>query len=96
MTARSPVGPGRPRGNYTQARRLLELYDRLHRGRTLISKELADELGVDERTLQRDRKLLSEVLGARVEQVGETGESGSGIRLATQQRTPDIFRRLGV
>jgi predicted DNA-binding transcriptional regulator YafY len=46
---------GRPSGEYSQAMRLIELDDRANRGEVLLpSSDLADTLGIDLRTLQRD------------------------------------------
>jgi len=53
---------GRPAAKYSQAVRLLELYDRANRGEILRpSGALADSLCVDKRTLQRDLALLRDI-----------------------------------
>jgi len=50
---------GRPGAEYSQAIRLIELYDRANRGEVLSpSNDLADSLGIDLRTLQRDLAVL--------------------------------------
>jgi len=57
----------RPRGRYTQPRRLLQLYDRLHHGQRIHPTRLAEEQGVSRRTLERDLVVLGDVLGLRLE-----------------------------
>jgi hypothetical protein len=57
----------RPRGRYTQPRRLLQLYDRLHLGQRIHPTRLAEDLGVSRRTLERDLSVLGDVLGYRLE-----------------------------
>ena len=65
---RSKARPAhRPRGRYTQPRRLLQLYDRLHHGQRIHPTRLAEELGVSRRTLERDLVVLREVLDHRLE-----------------------------
>ncbi len=61
--------PTRPKGQYRQAQRLLDLYDRLHRGEWVKPAETAATLGVDARTLYRDLAVLRDALGARLERV---------------------------
>ncbi len=65
----------RPTGRYTQARRLVELYDRLHLGGTLHAGGLAEEFGLSRRTIERDLAVLREVLGPRLtyEERGQPG-----------------------
>lgn len=74
---------GRPASKYSQSYRLLDLYDRLHRGETLRASAVAQALGMDKRTLQRDFAVLRELLGARIEQVDEPE---AGLRLARERR----------
>lgn len=74
---------GRPPSKYSQSHRVLELYDRLHRGETLRASAVARGLGVDKRTLQRDFTVLREVLGARLEQVEDPE---TGLRLVRERR----------
>ncbi len=57
---------GRPNGQYTQAKRLLALYDRLHRGERLRPDDVCGDLGVDRRTVFRDLQVLRDVLGDRL------------------------------
>jgi len=53
---------GRPAAKYSQAVRLLNLYDRANRGEILRpSDALADSLCIDKRTLQRDLAILREI-----------------------------------
>ncbi len=63
--------PTRPKGEYTQSVRLLELYDRLHRGESLRPEETARSLGVHRRTVYRDLAVLSRVLADRLERLEE-------------------------
>jgi predicted DNA-binding transcriptional regulator YafY len=64
---------GRPRVEYSQAMRLIELYDRANRGEVLLpSSDLADTLGIDLRTLQRDVAALRN-LGKLVQADGPRG-----------------------
>lgn len=53
---------GRPRSQYSQATRVLELYIRLMRGETLLAGAIAEEYGLNRRTLLRDIGLLRDVL----------------------------------
>ncbi|MEZ4266747.1 MAG: WYL domain-containing protein [Myxococcota bacterium] len=62
---------------------MLELYDRLHRGQTIRASTIAEAMGVDRRTLQRDLAVLREVLGPRLEDVEQPE---IGWRLAHSQR----------
>lgn len=63
MSRTARRGPGKPKGSYTQARRLIELYDRVCRGETLRAERLAEELGVARRTIERDVAILEEMFG---------------------------------
>lgn len=60
---------GRPAAEYSQAARVIELYDRLHRGETLHVGSLARELRLSPRTLQRDLAVLRESLGLALDEV---------------------------
>jgi hypothetical protein len=53
---------GRPNEKYSQAERVLGLYDRLHRHEVLYADTLAHEIGVNKRTLLRDIVVLRERL----------------------------------
>ena len=65
-------GPKRPKGKYRQALRLVDLYDRLHRGGAFRPDEAAASLGVTPRTLYRDLERLREVLDDRLERIEES------------------------
>jgi len=54
---------GRPARKYSQAERLIRLYDKLRWGGRLNPGEEAGEQGVDRRTIQRDFKALLRALG---------------------------------
>ncbi len=58
--------PGRPAKAYSQAHRLVELYDLLHRGGRIHAASIAAERGVSRRTIERDVRVLEEVLGGRL------------------------------
>jgi predicted DNA-binding transcriptional regulator YafY len=60
---------GRPKGSYRQAQRLIDLYDRMIRGQTLQAAQLATDLNLHVRSVQRDLAILHEVLEDRVERV---------------------------
>lgn len=80
---------GRPASEYSQAARVVELYDRLNRGATLHVSSLARELRLSSRTLQRDLAVLREVLGPALEAV-ELPEPG--VRLVNRQRYRSITK----
>lgn len=52
---------------YSQAHRVLELYDRLRGGGVVVAKREAIEFQTSRRTLERDINVLREVLGGRLE-----------------------------
>lgn len=60
MTTRST--PGRPSERYSQAARVLRLYDHLHKNGHLQPTRVAEAHNVSRRTIERDIALLSEVL----------------------------------
>ncbi len=69
----NPRKRGRPNAEYSQATRLIELYDRANRGEVLRpSNDLAETLGVDTRTLQRDVAVLRD-MGKLVQADGPRG-----------------------
>jgi proteasome accessory factor B len=80
---------GRPSSEYSQAARVVALYDRLHRGQTLSVRELAEALRVSPRTLQRDLAVLREVLGR---ELAESETQEPGVRLANRRRLKDITK----
>ena len=61
----------KPKGTYSQARRLLELYNRLFRKDLIRPREAAELLGVSRRTVERDMAVLREVLGEKLVFEGE-------------------------
>lgn len=68
VSAMVTVGAFRkPKGRYTQARRLIELYDRLHRGGVVQPATLAAEIGVAKRTVERDIEILRESFEGKLE-----------------------------
>jgi predicted DNA-binding transcriptional regulator YafY len=73
MTAQRTGRPGRNRGSYTQAERVMALYDGLLQGRTVRVAAAAEELGASERQIQRDLALVRTRLGERLEQRGDGG-----------------------
>jgi predicted DNA-binding transcriptional regulator YafY len=73
ITPQRPRRPGRKRGSYTQAERVIALYDGLFQGRTVRIAVAAEELGASERQIQRDLALLRERLGERLEQRPDGG-----------------------
>ncbi len=64
--ARDSGGRARPAGAYTQARRLMVLYDRLMTGGIVHAPREAAALGVSRRTVERDLAVLQDVLGPRL------------------------------
>lgn len=80
---------GRPAAEYSQAARLFELYDRLHRGSTLRAADLARELNLSQRTVQRDLAVLREVLGQSLQTVEQPEP---GVRLSSRQRYRNITK----
>jgi predicted DNA-binding transcriptional regulator YafY len=58
----SESSPGRPKKTYSQAHRILVLYDMLQDGAHLRAKHTAETFGVSRRTLERDINILREVL----------------------------------
>ena len=75
-TSPLPKGPGRPAKTYSQAHRLIALYDALHKNGRLRLQDVADDYHVSLRTLQRDLALLQEVLPGLVRDEGsKTGGS---------------------
>ncbi len=57
---------GRPKKNYSQAERLLEIYDMLWRGTSIRAVELAEIFGLSRRSCERDLAVLKSVLGLRL------------------------------
>lgn len=85
---------GRPGAEYSQAMRLIELYDRSNRGEVLVpSSELADSLGIDRRTLQRDLAALGS-LGKLVR--GGGPRSGWQVPGAGRNWGASVWQVLGV
>jgi predicted DNA-binding transcriptional regulator YafY len=62
VTTTDTTKPGRPAKTYSQAHRLLILYDMLNDGAHLRAKHTAEKFGVSRRTLERDISVLREVL----------------------------------
>jgi predicted DNA-binding transcriptional regulator YafY len=62
---------GRPPKDYSQAARVLELYERLHRGDVVRAVSVAADLKVGRRTIERDLSLLHELRDLRLERVDE-------------------------
>ena len=60
---------GRPAARYSQAERVLALYDRLHRGEAIYADTLAIELRVNKRTLLRDIAVLRDMVDGGLEPV---------------------------
>lgn len=68
MTPKTPrKRVGRPAREYSQARRLLELYDMLQYGHSVKAAKEAPTFGTTERTIERDINCLREVLRGRLE-----------------------------
>lgn len=63
----------RPAKKYSQALRLLSIYDRLHDGERLRADEIAPDFDVSNRTIERDIAELRNVLGARIDSREEGG-----------------------
>jgi proteasome accessory factor B len=61
-TKHAPRKRARPTGDYSQPRRLVHLFELLHRGDVITPERTARKLGVTVRTLQRDLVVLDEVL----------------------------------
>lgn len=59
---KSPKRAGRPAKAYSQAERLLRLYDKLCRGGEVLPRAESRKQGVDRRTIQRDIRALTNVL----------------------------------
>ena len=76
-TSPLPKPRGRPPKTYSQARRLIGLYDALRRGGRLRLQEVADELGLGIRTLQRDVVVLQDLLKGLIRH--DASESGGGV-----------------
>lgn len=76
-TSPPPKLRGRPAKTYSQARRLIGLYDALRRGGRLRLQEVADELGLGIRTLQRDVVVLQDLLDGLIRH--DASESGGGV-----------------
>lgn len=68
MVARRRSGPGRKRGAYTQAERVLRLHAALLDGRIVRVAEFAEELGISVRQVQRDLATVRGHLGERLAQ----------------------------
>jgi predicted DNA-binding transcriptional regulator YafY len=68
MTRQRQPGPGRKRGAYSQAERVLRLHASLLDGRIVRVAEAADELGVSVRQVQRDLAVVRGHLGDRLAQ----------------------------
>jgi predicted DNA-binding transcriptional regulator YafY len=60
------VQMGRPKKNYSQAERLLRIYDMLWRGASIRAVELAEIFGLSRRSCERDLAVLKSVLGLRL------------------------------
>jgi len=60
--------PGRKKGAYSQAERVIALYDALQDGATVRVDVVAEELGVSTRQIQRDLTVLKGRLGSRLAQ----------------------------
>ena len=71
------------KGRYPQARRLLKLYDRIFRREVISPRDLAPELGVSRRTVERDFEILRDVLDERLQAVEEPER---GFKLVGQAR----------
>jgi proteasome accessory factor B len=76
-TSPPPNPRGRPPETYSQARRLIGLYDALRRGGRLRLQEVADKYGVGIRTLQRDVAVLQDLLDGLIRH--DASESGGGV-----------------
>ncbi len=63
----------RPQRKYSQAERVVALYDMLHRGAALRPERDGEQFGVGRRTLERDLAVLGGILGPRLERVEEPG-----------------------
>lgn len=68
MVAKRRPGPGRKRGAYSQAERVLRLHGALLDGRIVRVPDFADELGVSARQVQRDLAVVRGHLGDRLAQ----------------------------
>jgi predicted DNA-binding transcriptional regulator YafY len=68
MAARRRSGPGRKRGAYTQAERILRLYEGLLAGRIVRVPEFAEDLGISSRQVQRDLAVVRGHLGEKLAQ----------------------------
>ncbi|MDB4931030.1 MAG: helix-turn-helix type 11 domain protein [Myxococcaceae bacterium] len=68
MPVRRRSGPGRKRGAYSQAERILRLYAALLEGRIVRVAEFAEELGISARQVQRDLAVVRGHLGERLAQ----------------------------
>lgn len=68
MATRRRAGPGRKRGAYGQAERVLRLHSALLDGRIVRVPEVAEELGISTRQLQRDMAVVRAHLGERLAQ----------------------------
>ena len=63
----------RPAKKYSQAHRVLSIYDRLHAGERLRADEVAPDFDVSNRTIERDIAVLRTVLGGRIDAREEGG-----------------------
>lgn len=68
MAVRRPAGPGRKRGVYSQAERVLHLHAALLDGRVVRVSDFAEELGISARQVQRDLAVIRGHLGEKLEQ----------------------------
>ncbi len=88
-TRLAPKKVGRPKAEYSQASRLLRMYELLHHRQYVTIPQLMELFSVDRRTIQRDLNVLQDIVA--VEEDGRTPENEKRFRPASTRKV-EMFR----
>ncbi len=89
----SPKKVGRPKAEYSQASRVLRMYELLHHRPYVTIPQLMERFGVDRRTIQRDLVVLEDMVA--VEEDGRTPENEKRFRAAATRRVEMLRITMG-